>query len=65
MSKKTLHNVWLVQDKVPTEDSESKPLFFAGYSKSKITGSEVSRFEPLSANTKTYNTAEKSKNRGN
>ena len=61
MSKKTLHNVWLAQDKVPTEDPESKPLFFAGYSKSIITGSKVSRFEPFSTNTKTYNTPKKAK----
>ena len=56
--KKTLHNVWLIQDKVPIDesadnvpvddpdDSERKPKYFAG--------NQVSRFEPLSAATKVY-----------
>lgn len=54
MSKKTLHNVWLVQDKVPTEDPESKPQYFAGLAKSEITGNVISRFEQLSESTKVY-----------
>lgn len=52
--KKTRHNVWLVQDKVPTDDPKSKPLYFAGIAKSEVTGEEVSRFEPLSEATKFY-----------
>ena len=54
MSKKTLHNVWLVQDKVPTEDPDSKPQYFAGLAKSEITGNVISRFEQLSESTKVY-----------
>lgn len=59
--KKTLHNVWLVQDKVPTDDPKSKPQYFAGWTESNISGGYVSRFEPLSADTKTYNTPKKAK----
>lgn len=51
--KKTLQNVWLVQDKLPNSDPNSKPMYFAGLCTSEI-GNEVSRFEPLSADTKTY-----------
>lgn len=59
--KKTLHNVWLIQDKVPTDDPKSKPHYFAGWTESNISGGYVSRFEPLSADTKTYNTPKKAK----
>ena len=64
--KKTLHNVWLIQDKVPIDesadnvpvddpdDSERKPKYFAGLAISEVTGNQVSRFEPLSAATKVY-----------
>ena len=64
--KKTLHNVWLIQDKVPidesadnvpvddSDDSEIKPKYFAGLAISEVTGNQVSRFEPLSAATKVY-----------
>lgn len=51
--KKTLQNVWLVQDKLPNSDPNSKPMYFAGLCTSEI-GNEVSRFEPLSVDTKTY-----------
>lgn len=49
--KKALQNVWLVQDQCPGEDG---PRYFAGYAKSDVTGNDVSRFEPLSADTKVY-----------
>ena len=64
--KKTLHNVWLIQDKVPIDesadnvpvddpdDSERKPKYFAGLAISEVTGNQVSRFELLSAATKVY-----------
>ena len=64
--KKTLHNVWLIQDKVPIDesadnvpvddpdDSERKPKYFAGLAISEVTGNQVSRFEPLSSATKVY-----------
>lgn len=61
--KKTLHNVWLIQDKVPIDESadnvpdddpERKPKYFAGLTISEVTGNQVSRFEPLSSDTKTY-----------
>lgn len=64
--KKTLHNVWLIQDKVPidesadnvpvddSDDSERKPKYFAGLAISEVTGNQVSRFEPLSSATKVY-----------
>ncbi|MGN0686808.1 MAG: hypothetical protein ACI4KA_01725 [Oscillospiraceae bacterium] len=51
--KKILHNVWLVQDKLPSSDRDSKSLYFAGLCTSEI-GNEVSRFEPLSADTRVY-----------
>lgn len=50
MSKKTLRNVWLVQDKCP----DSVPLYFAGFATSEHTKNDIARFEPLSADTKTY-----------
>ena len=57
--KKTLHNVWLIQDKVPidesadkvpvddSDDSEIKPKYFAGLAISEVTGNQVSSFPLL------------------
>ena len=53
--KKTIRNVWVVQDKLP---NCSEQLFFAGLAKSNI-GTNVSRFEPLSSETKTYSSKRK------
>ena len=48
--KKILTNVWVVRDKPPN----SEPMYFAGMITSEITHNPISRFEPLSSDTKTY-----------
>ncbi len=48
--KKILKNVWVVRDKMPN----CEPLYFAGLCASKMGHGEVSRFEPLSSQTKIY-----------
>ena len=48
--KKILTNVWVVRDKPPN----SEPMYFAVMATSEITRNPISRFEPLSSETKTY-----------
>ncbi len=48
--KKILKDVWVVRDCMPN----GEPLYFAGLSESQTGQGEVSRFEPLSVQTKTY-----------
>ncbi len=48
--KKIFKNVWVVRDKMPN----CEPLYFAGLCESQMGQGDVSRFEPLSSQTKTY-----------